>query len=423
MMNFFVEHNLPYLVADHLTELVKKGVSRFSDRPEIQLQEDQVNEALVPHFQQSVEKLCRENKFSIMIDESNDRGDNKLLAVLVCMHDDVVQRVKTRILTLRTVGAKNSMSHLATICVGKAVKSLPLPVEDLVDVYFYFQKSMKCKETLRSFQEFTDTEPSKILKHCQTRWLSLEHCVSGSSQIGVMDSEIHRLLCSLLADEGNRGCLRHHEGRLHQSPSSARVQQIAVGWRARQFLDEHDVAPYTTEKFFRSTVVKVMLAKFLFGDRKLKAMGYLNPAFRMNVTLSHVHFFGAAFLSKERGCLNALEREAGDYLVILWKELPMAKVPVINVSMEAFWSDMEKVTTTAGEHRLTTLCNLSKIILTLPHSNADIQRVFSIVRKIQTNSRDNLGQEAYQENILAVQLNNPRACHLYLPDLDTLKAA
>ena len=30
---------------------------------------------------------------------------------------------------------------------------------------------------LKEFQSFTETEPMKLLKHCSTRWLSLERCV------------------------------------------------------------------------------------------------------------------------------------------------------------------------------------------------------------------------------------------------------
>ena len=34
------------------------------------------------------------------------------------------------------------------------------------------------KEKYKEFMDFTDTEPSKILKHSSTRWLSLEKCVN-----------------------------------------------------------------------------------------------------------------------------------------------------------------------------------------------------------------------------------------------------
>ena len=70
-------------------------------------------------------------------------------------------------------------SHLANLCAIAGVKALALPVEDLlVEVYFHFHQSSNRKERYNEFLVFTDTEPMKILKHCSTRWLSLE--VSGS---------------------------------------------------------------------------------------------------------------------------------------------------------------------------------------------------------------------------------------------------
>jgi hypothetical protein len=37
--------------------------------------------------------------------------------------------------------------------------------------------SAKRKEEYKKFLEFTDTQPLKIVKHCSTRWLSLQKCV------------------------------------------------------------------------------------------------------------------------------------------------------------------------------------------------------------------------------------------------------
>ncbi|WAR00683.1 METL6-like protein [Mya arenaria] len=217
MTNFLVEDNLPFLVANHLRILVKKAFPELAITQQYSCKRTKskhiVNEALGPHFQPSVEKLCRENKFSTMI---NARG-------------------------VMDIGC---ICHLANICIVKAVKLLQLLVEDLlVDVYYHFQKSMKCKKILRSFQEFMDTEPSKILKHCRMRWLSLELCVvhvldqwpalrsyfeshdeistsSFSSQLGVMDSEIRRLQSSW------KICANQDITKVHYtSPSSARGQQ------------------------------------------------------------------------------------------------------------------------------------------------------------------------------------------------------
>lgn len=38
------------------------------------------------------------------------------------------------------------------------------------------------REQYQQLQEFTDTDPMKILKHCSTRWLSLERCVQRTLQ-------------------------------------------------------------------------------------------------------------------------------------------------------------------------------------------------------------------------------------------------
>ncbi|XP_048240522.1 uncharacterized protein LOC125373470 [Haliotis rufescens] len=47
----------------------------------------------------------------------------------------------------------------------------------LIEIHFHFHLSTKRTELYKSFQEFCDVEPDRILKHVQTRWLSLERCV------------------------------------------------------------------------------------------------------------------------------------------------------------------------------------------------------------------------------------------------------
>ena len=49
------------------------------------------------------------------------------------------------------------------------------------DPSFVFFSSNR-REQYHQFQEFTDTDPMKILKHCSTRWLSLERCVQRTLQ-------------------------------------------------------------------------------------------------------------------------------------------------------------------------------------------------------------------------------------------------
>ena len=68
--------------------------------------------------------------------------------------------------------------HLANLCAIAGVKALALPVEDLlVEVNFHFHHSSNRNERYKEFLDFTDTEPMKILKHCNTKWFSLEKCL------------------------------------------------------------------------------------------------------------------------------------------------------------------------------------------------------------------------------------------------------
>ena len=56
-------------------------------------------------------------------------------------------------------------------------------VEDLViDNYYYFDKSTKRKNELASYCNFCDVQYRQILKHVNTRWLSLELAVSRTLQ-------------------------------------------------------------------------------------------------------------------------------------------------------------------------------------------------------------------------------------------------
>ncbi len=68
--------------------------------------------------------------------------------------------------------------HLVSLCVKSAVKGLPLKVDEfLVDVYYHFRNSVNRIVSLQEFAEFCSVEFKCILKHCETRWLSLRRAI------------------------------------------------------------------------------------------------------------------------------------------------------------------------------------------------------------------------------------------------------
>ncbi len=48
----------------------------------------------------------------------------------------------------------------------------------MIDTYYYFDKSTKRKNGLSDYYSFCNVEFRQILKHINTRWLSLESAVS-----------------------------------------------------------------------------------------------------------------------------------------------------------------------------------------------------------------------------------------------------
>ena len=68
--------------------------------------------------------------------------------------------------------------HVVNLCVKSTIKVLPLKVDDLlVDIYYHFHHSVKRVASLGEYAEFCATEYKGVLKHCETRWLSLGRAI------------------------------------------------------------------------------------------------------------------------------------------------------------------------------------------------------------------------------------------------------
>ena len=85
---------------------------------------------------------------------------------------------KLRSVQLKIVDV-NCICHLVNLCVKSAVKRLPVKVDDLlVDIYYHFRNCVNRVTSLHEFAEFCCVEYKCILKHCETRWLSLRIAIN-----------------------------------------------------------------------------------------------------------------------------------------------------------------------------------------------------------------------------------------------------
>ena len=239
MCNFIAQHNLSFSTADHLTDLLPK---MFPDSKIVAGYACKrtkttaiICDALGPHFLRPVVDTAESLSFSLLCDESNERGDTeKLLMILVRIFEEAHGQVTAR--HLETVGivdfsangiftaiqdtllrhglaferivsfASNMCNvlkgarggviakirqeqrkiidihcncHVLNLAVKSAVKALPLKVDELlVDTFYQFHHSVKRIVSLQEYADFCNFQFKIVLCHSETRWLSLGRSVS-----------------------------------------------------------------------------------------------------------------------------------------------------------------------------------------------------------------------------------------------------
>ena len=69
--------------------------------------------------------------------------------------------------------------HLAALCAVAALKKIQILIDNLlIDIFYHFKHSSKrWSEFADILAEFSEIKPLKVLKHCTTRWLSLQRCI------------------------------------------------------------------------------------------------------------------------------------------------------------------------------------------------------------------------------------------------------
>jgi len=97
----------------------------------------------------------------------------------------------------------------------------------------------------------------------------------------------------------------------------------------------------------------------------------------------------------------------------------MLKLPTYTSEsdIELFWGEMAKlfdIFVQKKRFNIHVLCKVAKTLLVLPNSNADIKRVFSLVKKIHTEFRYDLKNDTLCA-LLASKMNQDSACYEFVP--------
>ncbi|XP_028303726.1 uncharacterized protein LOC114463975 isoform X5 [Gouania willdenowi] len=240
-----VEHNVPFAVADHFSPLLKEC---FKDSPTAQSFKSActkmsciINGAVAPHFRKELVMKMRTNPFTLITDESNDTGREKMNLLTVRVYDNDLSKVVHRFLDMCSTsrpncgtaemiykkmdealqknaipwrncvslsvdnarvntGDKNSIAsrihqehasiyihgcpchiiHNTAKQAGQAfLEVCGFDPEDLaVDVGYWFKGNTNRQGYLTEFCELHGSDYMEMLMHVSVRWLSLEKCLT-----------------------------------------------------------------------------------------------------------------------------------------------------------------------------------------------------------------------------------------------------
>ncbi len=544
---FIAEHNLPFMAADHFSKLCKvmfpdsKIASEYSSgRTKATAI---VKHALAPTLNLEVVDQCISSPFTILCDGGNDQLEKKYFAVMVRFWCETACQAITRFLAMPVcnvstaaalfealenelesrhipwsnligyasdtasvmVGAHNSvlsririkqpkvfslgcLCHLASLCSVAALKKLPVSIDELlIDIYYHFKHSAKrYSEFMEILHEFEEIKPLRLLKHCTTRWLSLQRCVkrlidqwpalycyfdqqvssttanarmlriasqlknpevklfchfvlyamkpfnkfstafqTHASRIGTIQSDVRQLLYSYMSNFVEPDILKSEEDITIIDYKNRSCQlddsELGVGTSTRLLLcgeleDEVigtriEVRFFEHVRLFYETSVSKMLAKFPFSDNTLKELSFLDPRNRDKCSRVDVLQLASRFTSFNVDEMDDLTLEFSDYRAARGDSLPEFDHHKV-AAIDRFWAAMSHLKAVADSDtlRFGTLSKLAKVVLVLPHSNADPERLFSMVRKIQTELRRNLDPSTVCD-LLSVKINNDNVCY------------
>lgn len=112
----------------------------------------------------------------------------------------------------------------------------------------------------------------------------------------------------------------------------------------------------------------------------------------------------------DAACVKISEDEEGDEVEKYYR-------------MDVIWHYLSTIKEGDGRLKFRRLSKVAKLVLTLPHSNASEERIFSMVRKNKTSFRPNLSLETTLPSLLTVKLATEEPCYKIEPAEEVVKRA
>ena len=88
----------------------------------------------------------------------------------------------------------------------------------------------------------------------------------------------------------------------------------------------------------------------------------------------------------------------------------------VQYRMDVLWRYLASLKDSVTKQpRFQLLAEVAQLVLTLPHSNADEETVFSLIRQNKTDARSSLSLDCTLSSLIPVKMATPEPCHRFEP--------
>nr|XP_033948172.1 uncharacterized protein LOC117453467 [Pseudochaenichthys georgianus] len=249
------------------------------------------------------------------------------------------------------------------------------------------------------------------------------------SSIFLLHDEIRSFIRKLLSKFLKPAALQHQELHdiLYKDPSNQLPgEKLVIGFTTRgtlnRLLDAGVITPQQVQRFQQAAVAFLVRAV----ESAMKKLPMREPLIKHAMFLDVQQRVEGRVFSELLPYNGPDERDklGEEFLDYQSMDIAMPEDPA-TFDIENFWGNMasmkNKVT---GMSRFGRLSRIAKLVLVLPHSNADAERVFSVVGLNKTKTRNSLALDGTLSSIMTVKMANLEPqCFKWEPPPSVIKAS
>ena len=374
-------------------------------------------------------------------------------SVMIGRNNSFMTHLKVEVPELITL---NCICHSSALIASKACVKLPSSCESLIrGVATYISGSAKRCAVLGEFQEFFEVQKCKILKLSETRWLCLHQCVirlldnwevlKSYFILAIVEDKLKS--AEVILEHLNNDAIKAYMlflkyslnfftafNALFQSrdilihtlfESSQRlIKYIALNFIKPEFLtdianldinnknnfrEKVNVGP-ECESFLKTlsadcaqqirlnclefyiTAVREMLKRLPFKDKLFHQLTFLDPKVAL-YDGGRLEVEDLTFIAKRVDHNIDVTKLAFEWLILPTSFNDQDKKELACLKIDEMWKKILEFKNFDGEKMFPNLESLVEIVLSFPHSNAEAERIFSIVTDVKNKKRNRLAND------------------------------